>query len=164
MDWWKERSRLDIRVFGSFSPDNRTTLEALIDALQTRGYTRCSRVDLPIRGETPKELEQIAQVCTQEAKTSQIAIFILFHGDDEPNQSAIMELSGRLYLMERDTGRTPSPQNTIVLAEDGVPIRGLLADHLQAQEIGLPDHWETEEELVELAAGALLSASGSHGG
>lgn len=159
MDWRKARSRLDIRVFGSFSPDNRTTLEALIEALQTRGYTGCTRVDLPIRGETPEELEQIAHTCTEEAKTCQIAIFILFHGDDEPNQSALMELSGRLYLMEQDTGQTPSPQNTIVLAEDSVPIRGLLKGHLHRHEIGLPDHWDTEDELIELAAGALLSSA-----
>lgn len=159
MEWAETRSNLDIRIFGSFSEGNRERLEALIEALQARGYTECSRVDLPIRGDTTEELEEIAETCTEEATACEIAIFVLFQGDDEPNQSAIMELSGRLYLMEDETGRAPGPQNTIVLAEDGVPIRGLLSGHLHGAGIGAPDEWESTDELIDLAAGVLLSSA-----
>lgn len=151
-------------MFGSFVGDNRGVLEGLIDHLQTHGYAGAGHVDLtdsegePILGETPEEERRIYEGCTREAYQADVALFVMFSGEQSVNQSALLELQARVLLRPREEGLPVTSHNTLVLPHEDVDRRSLLRGLLRkGQPEKVPvEEWEDREDLNATATGFLL--------
>lgn len=154
MSWEDRRRAIRVCIFGSFDPPRLKVIDELVARLRDHGFVMAHRVE--IRQTDPR---RILDYCARHASTVPVAIFVLFHGDDEPNQSALIELKSRLDSFALETGIVPGSSNTAVFAEQGVPIRALLAGLLAYADVSTPDSWATPEELEALVRGFLLSAA-----
>lgn len=157
--WAAHRATADVRVFGSFAPGDLERLDGLITHLQKVGYTKASRIEPDPKEPQPSD-EEILRQCQAEAARAPLAIFVFFAGPGEPNQSVLLELKARIDNLEATTGRRPSPDNTLMLAEAGVPIKTLLRGLLASVDLTMPEEWEDRAEFNALARGWLLSAQG----
>lgn len=155
--WEILRRDLEVRVFGSFRPDEREVIDDLIDHLGDRGYDDVGRVDLDITPETAEDYIEISEASGTESIEAQVAIYVMFVGDQDINASVLGEVYHRLHLRQREVGRPATRQNTLVAPQEGVGFGGVVWGDLAAHEVAVGE-WETPDELEAKCAGFLLSA------
>lgn len=129
-------------------------LDNLISHLKRAGYKKAQRMP---SSKKRKPDEQILRECRQAARTAELAIFVFFEGEDDPNQSAIIELTERIDKLQDAAGRLPGPHNTLVVFQKGTKPKALLRGLLEPRGISSTESWRDQMDVNELVQGWLLT-------